>query len=208
MLTMTFGTWFVVDWTWRQGFGYFFQMQNQVRFDWFVWYCNLKSCSKSHSIHQRGKNDSDVYKMSKNQKIHGIHHKIQTRRGIRKKYAPKEPQNQVEFETFSLTSPSGQLFGCEIEKKFEIHQNRHILHSAKLKKKIIIQIPCKFSELWNQIQEEEIKFFLQNIWLKVWFFWFSSQKLISKIFLVWNSSKPAYFGRGTFFLKNHNSDSM
>ena len=91
--------------------------------------------------------DSDVFEMSKNQKIYGIRHKIQTGRGIRIKYAPKEPQNQVEFETFSLTSPSGQLFGCEIEKKFEIHQNRHILHSAKLKKKIIIQIPCKFSEL-------------------------------------------------------------
>ena len=31
------------------------------------------------------------------------------------KYAPKEPQNQAEFERFSLTIPSGQPFGREIE---------------------------------------------------------------------------------------------
>ena len=44
------------------------------------------------------------------------------------KYAPKEPPNQAELERFSLTIHSGQPFGCEIEKKFEIYQNRHILH--------------------------------------------------------------------------------
>ena len=35
------------------------------------------------------------------------------------KYAPKEPQNQAEFERFSLTTHSGQPFGHEIEKKYE-----------------------------------------------------------------------------------------
>ena len=44
------------------------------------------------------------------------------------KYAPKEPSNQAELERFSLTIYSGQPFGCEIEMKFEIYQNRHILH--------------------------------------------------------------------------------
>ena len=63
------------------------------------------------------------------------------------KYAPKEPPNQAEYERFSLTTHSGQPFGCEIEKKFEIYQNRHILHYTFYLKKIIIQIPCKFPEL-------------------------------------------------------------
>ena len=63
------------------------------------------------------------------------------------KYAPKEPSNQAELERFSLTIYSGQPFGCEIEMKFEIYQNRHILHYTFFFKKIIIQIPCKFPEL-------------------------------------------------------------
>ena len=38
------------------------------------------------------------------------------------KYAPKEPQNQAEFERFSQTSPSGKPFGREIEKIWFEHQ--------------------------------------------------------------------------------------
>ena len=60
------------------------------------------------------------------------------------KYAPKEPSNQAELERFSLTIYSGQPFGCEIEMKFEIYQNRTTHFFLK---KFIIQIPCKFSEL-------------------------------------------------------------
>ena len=62
----------------------------------------------------------NVSKISKNQKIIIKGHKIKTDRTIRTKYGPKEPQNRAEFERFSLTSPSGQAFGREIEKKFEI----------------------------------------------------------------------------------------
>ena len=57
---------------------------------------------------------------SKNQKIIIKGHKIETDRTIGTKYGPKEPQNRAEFERFSLTSPSSQAFGREIEKKFEI----------------------------------------------------------------------------------------
>jgi hypothetical protein len=63
--------------------------------------------------------DRDLFQNVKNPKIHGIRHKIQTGKAIRMKYAPKEPQNQAEFERFSLTTHSGQPFGREIEKKYE-----------------------------------------------------------------------------------------
>ena len=63
--------------------------------------------------------NSDVSKISKNQKIIIKGHKIKTDRTIRTKYGPKEPQNWAEFERFSLTSPSGQTFSRKIGKKFE-----------------------------------------------------------------------------------------
>ena len=49
MDTMTFYTWFEVDWTWQQGVRLFFQMQNKIKFDKFVGFRNIVSLYYHHS---------------------------------------------------------------------------------------------------------------------------------------------------------------